>query len=239
MNMYADRTCFAIAASLFALHCGSSASTDGGLEAASNHDSSTAADVTSLRDAAEHNDAASDASTEASTDASASDATATDGSLPPVTVSSWLGTNVSGDLPFVDITLLMSPFDTAAAQVDANGYPIAGASGTSSTDLGFQLPTGQYNITYAGDGTVVVSGIGALMGAWTTSGAEHRNVVAITGTPGSFGQILTVTVTNGASGNPVQNLHILMPGYAADTTQTFTTEFIALLTPFRALRMMG
>ena len=68
----------------------------------------------------------------------------------PQSVSSWLGTNIDADLPRVDITYQLTPFDTAAAQLDANGYPMAGASGKSSTDIGFVLPTGTYNISYKG-----------------------------------------------------------------------------------------
>src|SRR5215472_18913019 len=53
-----------------------------------------------------------------------------DGSpIGPPTTSSWLGTNIAADLPRVDITYQLSPFDTAAAQLDANGYPVAGATG--------------------------------------------------------------------------------------------------------------
>jgi hypothetical protein len=80
------------------------------------------------------------------------------------TVSSWLGTNIAADLPRVDITYQLKPFDTPAAQLDANGYPVTGASGKSTTDLGFVLPTGMYKISYRGTGTLAVSGIGQLGG---------------------------------------------------------------------------
>ena len=69
--------------------------------------------------------------------ASAGDAAAdsdTGGGPVTTTVSSWVGTNVNADLPFADITYLMAGFNTPAAQLDANGYPVAGASGTSSTE---------------------------------------------------------------------------------------------------------
>ena len=90
------------------------------------------------------------------------------------TVSSWVGTNVDADLPYADVTYMLGAFNTAAAQLDANGYPVAGASGQSQTDLGFQLPTGTYDISYVGAGTLAVSGIGALMGAWQTVNGEQR-----------------------------------------------------------------
>jgi hypothetical protein len=153
------------------------------------------------------------------------------------TVSSWLGTNISADLPRVDVTYQLTPFDTAAAQLDANGYPVAGASGTSSTDIGFVLTTGTYDISYVGTGTLAVSGIGQLGGGWLSVNGEQRNTVQITGTPGSFGNFLTLKITN-ASGQTVQGIHILYPGFAYDTTVTFLPQFIQLLAPFHAMRFM-
>jgi hypothetical protein len=155
----------------------------------------------------------------------------------PQSVSSWLGTNIAADLPRVDITYQLTPFDTAAAQLDANGYPIAGATGTSSTDIGFILPTGTYNISYQGSGTLAVSGIGKLGGAWQSVNGEQRNTVQIVGTPGSFGNFLTLTITN-AAGQVVQGIRLLYPGFDYDTTATFLPQFIQLLGPFRAMRFM-
>jgi hypothetical protein len=156
---------------------------------------------------------------------------------PNPTVSSWLGTNVDEDLARVDVTTMLAPFDTAAAQEDANGYPLANATGTSSTDVGYLLPTGVYKISYVGTGTVTASGIGTLGGAWTTANGEQRNTIAITGTPGAFGSFLTLTVTNGAS-QTVTALHVLMPGFDYDTTATFIPQFLSLLAPFHAMRFM-
>jgi hypothetical protein len=154
------------------------------------------------------------------------------------TVSSWLGTNVDADLPYADVTYLMSGFNTAAAQLDANGYPVAGASGTSSTDLGFQLPSGTYNISYVGTGTVTVSGIGALVGSWQSVAGEHRAQVKITATPSNFGNFLTLNVANTGT-QTVTGIHLYLPGIAYDTTAPFNPQFLAALTPFRAMRFMG
>ena len=154
------------------------------------------------------------------------------------TVSSWLGTNVAADLPRVDVTYQLNPFDTPAAQKDANGYPVAGASGTSATDIGFVLPSGTYKISYKGGGSLAVSGIGKLAGPWTTAAGEQRNTVVITGTPGAFGNFLTLTIA-GTPNQTVQDIHILYPGFDYDTQQTFLPQFLGLLTPFRALRFMG
>jgi hypothetical protein len=160
------------------------------------------------------------------------------GGAPAVqTVSSWLGTNINADLPRVDITYQLTPFDTPAAQLDANGYPVAGASGKSSTDIGFVLPTGTYDISYKGSGTLTVTGIGSLTGPWTTANGEQRSAVAITGTPGAFGNFLYLQVTNGP-GQTVQEIHLYLPGVDYDTTEVFNPPFLGLLTPFRAMRFM-
>src|SRR3984957_410237 len=154
------------------------------------------------------------------------------------TVSSWLGTNVDADLPYADVTYLMSGFDTAAAQLDANGYPVAGASGTSQTDLGFQLPSGTYGISFVGTGSVTVSGIGALAGSWQTVAGEQRNQVKITGTPGNFGQFLTLKVAN-TGPQTVTAVHLYLPGIDYDAPVPFNPQFLTALTPFRAMRFMG
>jgi hypothetical protein len=154
------------------------------------------------------------------------------------TVSSWLGTNADVDLPFADVTYLMTGFNTPAAQLDANGYPVAGASGTSQTDMGFLLPSGTYDISFVGTGSVTVSGIGALVGSWQTVGGEQQNQVKITGTPGTFGQFLNLTVTN-AAGQAVTGVHLYLPGIAYDPTVPFNPQFLAALAPFRAMRFMG
>jgi hypothetical protein len=159
------------------------------------------------------------------------------GGTAPQTVSSWMGTNINADLPRVDVTYQLAPFDTPAAMKDANGYPVAGVAGTSSTDIGFVLPTGTYNVSFKGGGTLTVSGIGKLMGSWTTANGEQRNQIAITGTPGSFGNFLTLTIA-ATPGQTVTDLHVYMPGVDYDTTDTFTPQFLALLAPFRAMRFM-
>ncbi len=154
------------------------------------------------------------------------------------TVSSWIGSNVDADLPYADITYMLTAFDTAAAQLDANGYPVAGASGTSQTDLGFQLPTGTYDISYVGTGTVTVSGIGALVGSFQTVNGEQRGQLKITGTPGNFGNFLILKVANTGT-QTVTGIHIYLPGIAYDAKVPFNPQFLAALTPFRAMRFMG
>ena len=175
-------------------------------------------------------------STASSTSTTGSTGNSTTGSTGGQTVSNWLGTNVAADLSFVDVSRQLSPFDTPAAQLDANGYPVAGASGQSSTDIGFVLPSGTYTLTWSGTGTVSVSGIGQL-GSIQTSNGVSQAPVTITGTPGAFGNFLNISINNG-SGQTVTDVHLLYPGFSPGTSQVFLPQFLNLLTPFRALRFM-
>jgi hypothetical protein len=160
-----------------------------------------------------------------------------DGGPVTPTASSWLGTNIAADLSRVDVAYQLQPFDTATNQKDANGYPVAGASGKSSTDIGFVLPSGTYKIAYQGTGTLTVSGIGALGGAWTQANGEQENTLKVTGTPGSFGNFLTLTITNTAA-QTVTAIRILSPGFDYASPPVFLPQFLTLLKPFRALRFM-
>ncbi|HEY8091846.1 MAG TPA: hypothetical protein VIF09_28485 [Polyangiaceae bacterium] len=166
----------------------------------------------------------------------AGDAPTDVGVNPNPTISSWLGTNMDVDLSRVDVTYMLSPF--TGSSLDANGYPAAGTSGTSSTDVGYLLPSGTYDISFVGSGTLAVSGIGKLGGAWQTVSGEQRNTVTIAGTPGAFGSFLTLAVTNTA-GQSVTGIHILMPGFDYDTTTVFLPQFLSLVAPFRSMRFMG
>ena len=216
-----------LAAAAFALAgCGSSSSSESSSDAGSPDGSSGGPDAMQTVDGSGTHDGAS------------GDGSGTDAGPKTPAVSSWLGTNVDVDLPYADVTYLMSPFDTPAAQLDANGYPVAGASGTSKTDLGFQLPSGTYDISYVGTGTVTVSGIGALVGSWQAVGGEQRGQVKITGTPGNFGQFLNLAVTN-TGAQTVTAIHIYLPGIGYGPSSPFNPQFLATLTPFRAMRFMG
>ena len=157
---------------------------------------------------------------------------------PNPTISSWVGTNVSADLPRVDITYQLQPFDTPAAQKDASGYPVAGASGKSSTDIGFVLASGTYKISYKGSGTLAVSGIGKLVGSWQSANGEQQASVQVTATPGQFGSFLTLMITN-APGQTVTDVHLYYPGFDYDSPTLFLPQFIQILAPFRAMRFMG
>lgn len=168
---------------------------------------------------------------------SAGDGGSAGGGVVDPTISAWLGTNISADLPYVDITYQLKPFDTQGGAKDSAGYPAAGVSGKSQTDIGFVLPSGTYAISYKGTGTVTVSGIGALAGSWTMAGGEQRNQLEITAAPGVFGKFLTIDIKNDP-GQSVTDLHILHPGFDYGTKEVFLPQFLGLLAPFRALRFM-
>jgi hypothetical protein len=207
-------------------------------------DSGTATDgTTTASESGAPLDASSDGSetTEASPGTPDSSLPDADSGVVPVnpnpTVSSWMGTNIAADLPWVDVTYMLSTFDTPAAQQDANGYPVAGVAGTSSTDVGWLLPSGTYDVSYQGTGSLTVSGIGKLVGTWQTAGGEQRAQIQITGTPGAFGNFLSLKIANGP-GQTVTAIHIYVPGVDYDSPAVFTPQFLRLLTPFRALRFM-
>ena len=160
------------------------------------------------------------------------DASTPDLLVQPPSISSWMGTNVAADLPRVDITYQLAPFDST--NNDANGYPLT--TGTSSTDIGFILTSGDYKVSYKGTGTLTISGIGKT-DPWQAVNGEQRSTIHIVGTPGNYGNFLTLTVANTA-GQTVSDIHIYYPGYDWDTTTVFLPEFIRILKPFRALRFM-
>ncbi|HEY4238323.1 MAG TPA: hypothetical protein VGM88_00830 [Kofleriaceae bacterium] len=145
------------------------------------------------------------------------DAAGSDAAGGPPTASSWLGVNMAGDLPWTDITHQLAPFQ----------------GGTSQTDVGFALPTGEYKISYEGNGTLTAGGIAALEGAWQTAGTEQRATLMITGTPGEFGHLLTLTTTG-----DVANIHIYVPGIDYDAADEFAPQLVAKLAPFRTIRFM-
>jgi hypothetical protein len=171
-------------------------------------------------------------------DAALNEGASSDGAVNPTpTISGFIGTNVSADLPRVDVAYQLNAFDTPAAQQDTNGYPLAGVPGKSSTDIGFVLPSGVYKISYVGTGQLAVSGIGQLAGPWQLVNGEQRSAVQITGSPGAFGQFLTLQIMN-AAGQSVHDVHIFYPGFDYDTKTVFLPGFLRIVAPFRALRFM-
>ena len=213
---------------------GSSGSSHGATSTASSSSSSTTTGGSSSSSSTSSTTGSTGSSASSTTTSTGSSSTGTTGAQ---TVSNWLGTNVAADLYFVDVARQLKPFNTAAAQLDANGYPVAGASGTSSTDIGFVFPSGTYTLTYKGTGTLSVSGIGQLVGNFQSVNGVNQAQVTITGTPGAFGNFLNISINNG-SGQTVTEVHLLYPGYSPGTTQVFLPQFLSLLTPFRALRFM-
>lgn len=155
------------------------------------------------------------------------------------TASSWLGVNVDSDFPFADLRSELSGFvaDNNGA-LDANGYPVAGVSATSTSDIGETIPTGSYNLSYEGTGTLQVSGIGAQTSPWTFVDGEYRTTVQITGTPQQYPSFLTFRIVN-QPGQTVTNIHLYLPGIGFDSPALFNPLFLQALTPFRQMRFMG
>jgi len=150
---------------------------------------------------------------------------------PNPTISAYVGTNVSADLWAADFGNQLSGF---SGTLGPGGLPASGQSGTSTTDVGFLFPTGTYSLEWQGTGTVSVGGIGTLHDV-VDEGDVHRGSVDLTQTPGEFGKLLTITITNEAD-QSVTGLHLYPPG--VDPAASFYPPFLAALTPFRALRFM-
>ena len=150
---------------------------------------------------------------------------------PNPTISAYVGTNVSADLWAADFAMQLSGFDGTPG---ADGLPVSGQSGTSTTDVGFLFPTGTYELVWEGTGTVTVGGIGNLHDV-VDEGNVHRGSVDLTNTPGEFGKLLSITISNAAD-QSVSSLHLYPPG--VDPAASFYPPFLAALAPFRALRFM-
>ena len=151
-------------------------------------------------------------------------------------VSSWVGVNADADIPYCDLAHFFNAF--TAPSVDANGWPNAGTNGQMKDDVGFDLPTGDYLVSYVGTGALTATGIGSFTGAWQTVNGEQRNTLHINGTPGAFGNFLYLNIVNGP-GQTVTDVHVYFQGCQYDDPHLFNSNYIHLLSPFRALRYMS
>jgi hypothetical protein len=154
------------------------------------------------------------------------------------TSSAWIGVNVDSDFPYADLRSELTGFvpDNNGA-LDTNGYPTAGVSATSNSDIGETIPTGIYNLSYVGTGTLQISGIGTQVSPWTVVNGENRTTVQITGTPQKYPSVLNFRIVN-QPGQTVTNIHLYLPGIDFDTPLLFNPLFLQALTPFRQMRFM-
>jgi hypothetical protein len=130
-------------------------------------------------------------------------------------------------VPLTGSTLTLSP----------DGYPLVSASVTFALE---NYPSGNYEFSYTGTGTVTFGGVGQLTGPATVSGGVTTGTVAVnlSTSPSDW---LTMQVTGVNSSNPMDNFHLMMPGYGNGTTPEpmFTPAFLQALEPFSDIRFMG
>ncbi len=115
----------------------------------------------------------------------------------------------------------------------ADGYPTTDA-GTLSYLAGY--PDGTYSLSYKGTATVTLGGMGTLNGPLTTANGVTTGSVVVNH---SRGDLLTIKVTGLDPASPLDNLRLIAPGYAPDTTQVFTNDFLHRLQPFSTIRYLG
>ncbi len=147
--------------------------------------------------------------------------------------------NYALDPLWTDLHNLASPWVPASGStlaLTADGYPLANASTYFSLE---NYPAGNYQFSYTGSGTVSFSGSGQVVGPVTTSGGVTTGTVAVA-FPADGAADVNLQVTNVNTANPMDNFHLMMPGYGNGTTPEpmFTPAFLAALKPFSDIRFM-
>lgn len=154
-------------------------------------------------------------------------------------------------IPFVDVFKMSSPWtlhsDTsfskqAAPALDANGWvahlePGEYAETTIFTGSTGHYPSGQYTLTYQGKGTLTVSGAGVTV----IDSAPGRILLQVEAQPVSVrNNGIQIRETNFDPAAPIRNIHLLLPGYAAEPRgNPFNPSFLAVLRPFKVIRFIG
>jgi hypothetical protein len=115
----------------------------------------------------------------------------------------------------------------------SQGYPLVDAS--SFVALAHN-PTGVYQFSYQGTGNFTFSGAGALQGP-VVRGPDgiSRGTVLVT----RQNVNLYIYVNGVDPNNPLHDVHLILPGYSADTTQVYTDQFLHSLQPFDTIRFMN
>src|SRR5262249_37773491 len=139
--------------------------------------------------------------------------------------------------PFIALT----PSPSGPASADPHGWP--------TQDFQVIVQTGALNTAHVYNGVYKLSFSGqATLSTDVTPGGSISNVVY---NPTTNTSTADVTV-NASDSNPnwyiiidfrntnggVKNIRLIRPGYAADTTQVFTNEFLKEIQPFSTLRFM-
>ena len=118
-------------------------------------------------------------------------------------------------------------------RLTADGYPLADAGALTYLK---DYPDGTYLLSYKGTAAVTFGGMGRLAGPLVTQGGVTTGAVTINH---AKGDLLTMVVRNVDPANPIDDLHLIRPGYALGATQVFTDDFLRRLRPFRTIRFLG
>jgi hypothetical protein len=158
-----------------------------------------------------------------------------------------IGIGISGNAPYsadgawVDVRNLFGPWGSysnpsqpaTGLPLTADGYPLSNAS--TATPL-FGYSGGTYTLTYTGTATLTFAGIGQLSSPVTTE-PDGVSTATVLVTPAPNSQLI-MQVSNIDPNNPLDNLHLIAPGYDPTNPPIFTTQFLQRLQPFADLRFM-
>lgn len=165
---------------------------------------------------------------------------------------SWVLDWSDREMMFVDVMKDARGFATPAmywdptnapVPLDANGWPTADFGvifiTTPADPLNRPVTTtfpsmfGTYSLSFTGQATVTGVGCCTIQNVNYNPQTNTTTASVVVG-PNDNQLALTFTGTNGG----VQNVKLLRPGYAAGTTQVFTTQFLKAIAPFSTLRFM-
>jgi hypothetical protein len=184
---------------------------------------------------------------------------------PKITFASKLGVELDGigdgsrSMPFVDAAKTLRPFTrlgkNEAAPIDADGWPTADCQtvlfdirpfGTWNPPIddpdAFQPDwSGTYKLSLAGQAGISAEG-GAAVRELKYDPKRNLTTADLVVPKGEGLVVLafrsTARTSDGPMGSGFTKLRVIRPGYADDTSQVFTDEFLKALRPFAVLRFM-
>ena len=156
---------------------------------------------------------------------------AAEGLEPRVLLSSNIGINLDSNNPYAndpiwtDLRNLAFQWEPPSRTIGwtnpdpsipltADDYPLANA--TTSFNMA-NYPDGNYEFSYTGSATVAFTDIGQLAGPVTVSNGVTTGTVVVNQGPAT-GRLWTWRSVNVNTANPMDNFHLMMPGYGNGTT---------------------
>jgi hypothetical protein len=165
---------------------------------------------------------------------------------PRITMSAEVGINLNfnasynGDPIWTDLHNLStnwSPLTGSKLALTADGYPLANALVYFNTA---NYAEGTYGFSYTGTGTVSFSGVAQSMGPVTVSGGVTTGTVVVNQALGNNDNLIMQVVGINPA-DPMDNFHLMAPGYGNGTTQEpmFMPAFLNALQPFSDIRFLN